>query len=540
MVDQGRALVVKQISRVRMRLFLQVALESVLLAWAIGLLLAMTWFLLRPFVFADLGETIRWSVPAAWLGISTIAGLIVAWLWRPDAVASSLALDRRFNLQERVTTLQALTDAQLATPAGQALLKDAASRLTSIQLAGAFPLRFPLKHTLLPASALILAVGACVLDPFLGELSFGSSTSAEEPRRNVDIAKMQEELDKVKKNVTQRNNLEQLPKSDDLKKIEQDFEKLLNQPLDGKNEEKIKERLAEFRKLEDKIKERLEGLKEKTEKIDALKRQLEKLGAAKDKLAKEGPAKDFEDALMKGDFKKAKDALDKLAKDLKENKLDAKQQKALAEQFKKLQENMKKVMEDDEFLNKLKKDLKDGKINKEDFDREMDKLQQLQDLAHILGEAEHALGEGKGMEAADKLGKMMKGLGDIELTEAELNNLLLDQMELDDVLRFFREGMEGDGDGGGGPPGGRRRADPNDPNSKIKQERTMTKVDPKGVQGVTGYARGGTFSKIPAQSVGGAFQQAAQEAPEALDRQRIPEDAAPLFREYFKNLGNQK
>lgn len=539
MNDASHALVEKQVGRVRLRLFLQVAVQSVLLAWAIGLLFTMAWFLLRPFVFAEFGDVVRWSVPAIWLGLSTLAGLAAAWIRRPDAITSSLALDDRFGLQERVTTFLTLSHAQIATPAGQALLKDVTAHLATLQLVGAFPVRIPIKHLLVPAGAFVLALVACLLDPLLGDLNFGSTTSAEEPRRNVDVVKMQDELEKLKKNVAQRN-LEQTPKSEDLKKLEQDFEKLLNQPLDGKNEEKIKERIAEFRKLEDKMKERLQGLKEKTEKIDALKKQLEKLGLAKDKLTKEGPAKDFEDALMKGDFNKAKAALQKLVKDLKDGKLDAKQQKELAEQFKKLQDNLKKVMDEDDFLNKLKKDLKDGKINKEDLDRELEKFKHLQDLANIIGECEKCLGRAAGMEGAENLDKLLKGIDGIELTEAELRDLLRDQEELDDALRFLQDGMDGEGGEGGGPPGGRRRADPNDPNSKIRQERTQTKVDPKGVQGVTGYARGGTFSKIPAQSVEGAFRQAAQEAPEALDRQRIPEDAAPITREYFKNLGNQK
>ena len=44
-------------------------------------------------------------------------------------------------------------------------------------------------------------------------------------------------------------------------------------------------------------------------------------------LLKEGAAKDLEDALIKGDFDKAKAALEKLAKELKNDKLDAAQAK---------------------------------------------------------------------------------------------------------------------------------------------------------------------------------------------------------------------
>ena len=46
--------------------------------------------------------------------------------------------------------------------------------------------------------------------------------------------------------------------------------------------------------------------------------------------------------------------------------------------------------------------------------------------------------------------------------------------------------------------------------------------------------------KVPAKDIGGAFKQAAQDAPEALDRQRIPQDAADIAKGYFNRLGGQK
>src|SRR5437016_12747204 len=61
MVDQARALVEKQVGRVQRRLFLQVTIHCVVLCWAIGLLAAMVWFLLRPFTFAEAGDAVRWS-----------------------------------------------------------------------------------------------------------------------------------------------------------------------------------------------------------------------------------------------------------------------------------------------------------------------------------------------------------------------------------------------------------------------------------------------------------------------------------------------
>jgi hypothetical protein len=553
MIDQARLLVDKQVRAVRRRLLFQVIVQSVILCWAIGFLLATFWFLLRPFVLAGVGAEVRWGVPAGLFGASTLAGLLLAWLRRPNLLVSTLALDERFNLKERVTTLLTLPQDAIETAAGQALLRDVSEHMTKLQVSHAFPLRIAGRNLLLPGGALALALLAAVVDPMLSDLKFASRTEAEEPRRVAEYKEVQKQLDNLKKVVAERNKEDPL-KSETLKELEKEFEKLLNAPLE-KNEEKIRERVNEMRKLEDKMKERLEGLREKAEKIDALKKQLEKLGIEKDQALKDGPAKDFEDALMKGQLDKAKAALDKLVQDMKNDKLDPARQKEIAEQFKKLHDKLAKMTDKDDFKKKLEKDLKDGKIKKEDvaremekFKREMEQFKELQELTDILGETQQALGEADKQERADKLDKLMNRFGDmLELSDQEIRDLLRDQGEIGDAMRMLLEGLDGEGDdpdgdglGQGNRPGGRRSAGKDDPNSKIVNERQRAEVNPKGQQRITGYARGGTFKKVPATEVEGAFRQAAQDAPEALDRQRIPDDAAEITRRYFNKLGDQK
>jgi hypothetical protein len=539
MVNPTRALVEKQIRRVRVRLFVHVAVQSLVLCGAIGFFVTMLWFLVRPFAFADFGDTVRWGVPAAMLGISTLAGLVLAWMRRPSRVTSALALDERFGLKERVTTFLTLAPEHLDTPAGQALLKDVNAHLSALQMTGAFPLRLSWQQMLMPTAAFALALLACVLDPLLSDLKFSTPLHAESPRQTIDTKEIQQQLDTLKKNLKDRNQ-EQQDKSDQLKEMEKEFEKLLNQPLDMKNEEKIRERINEMRELKDKMKERMDGLKDKNAKTDAMKKQLEKLGLNKEKLATDGHAKDFEDALRNGDLDKAKTALQELIKDLKNEKLNANQQKELADQFKRLQKELQKLKDNDEYLKKLKKDLKDGKITKEDLQREMENFKNLQDLTDILGECQECLGSSNSKAASDKVDKLLKRFGEIDLSDTEIAELLRDQAEIDAALNLLSEAT-GEGFGNEmGEAGARRPIDPNDPNSKITPERSRAKVDAKGEQRVTGYARGGTFNKIPAKSVEGAFRQAVQDAPEAMDRQRIPDDAAAITRGYFNKLGNQK
>lgn len=94
--------------------------------------------------------------------------------------------------------------------------------------------------------------------------------------------------------------------------------------------------------------------------------------------------------------------------------------------------------------------------------------------------------------------------------------------------------------GKGRLPGGRRPVGEDPKNSEIVGARQKSDPDPKGQMRVSGFTKGGTFRPVPVREVGGTFRQAVQDAPEALDRQRIPADAADMAKGYFQRLGGQK
>ena len=55
-----------------------------------------------------------------------------------------------------------------------------------------------------------------------------------------------------------------------------------------------------------------------------------------------------------------------------------------------------------------------------------------------------------------------------------------------------------------------------------------------------GYAPGQAFKSKPGTELVGEIQQAAQQAPDAIEVQRIPKAARDMAKGYFKNLGGQK
>jgi hypothetical protein len=539
MAMSPRSLVENQVRKVWYRLVLQNLVQRLLIAWAAALAASTLWFLGQSLFYADCPSWLRWTVPGALLGVATLTALLWTAFTAPRMVTASLALDECCELKERVTTYLTLPEPMLSQPVGQALAQDVHDQITRLDTTGKFPLRLRWQTALLPVVAGSLAVLAALFTPSLGTFTWAKNVKT---KPGIDAQEIQQQLENLRKASFAPKDPEL--KSEKLKELDAEWEKLVNKPLDPNNEDKVRERVGEMKALEEQLKRRADELKTQSAKSKDIQQLLEKLGLEGDKKLQPGPAKDLEDALAKGDLEKAREILDKLANDLKNNKLDPEQLKKMAEQFDQLQNKMKRLLNREDMKEKLLDKFKKGEINKEQLDREMQnlkeqmqELKEWQELADLLGECKDCMQKGDGEKAGAEIAKALDKIKMIELSEDELKEILerLENLELagGEIL----ERLQGNGLEGGGPPGAERPIDPDDPTSKIVDQRQKATVDPKGQQRVTGFAKGGNFTKVPAQEIGGAFKQAAQDAPEALDRQRIPQDAADLARGYFNKLG---
>src|SRR5260370_489921 len=99
-----RSVVELQVRRVHRRLLLRSLMHSLVLCGSAALLLAALWFVVRPFAFAGAGDAWRWGVPAAFLGLATIASIVLGWVRTPNMVASALALDEQFGVRTQPST----------------------------------------------------------------------------------------------------------------------------------------------------------------------------------------------------------------------------------------------------------------------------------------------------------------------------------------------------------------------------------------------------------------------------------------------------
>lgn len=411
------------VGRVRRRIFWQNFLDRLPWFWTAGLGATAVWCFFAPLLHEKPSMASALTVAGILIALGTLVAGYLAWRKSPDPIAAALVLDDRFGLRERVTTWMTLDAGQRQTAAGQALESDLGPRLGSLNLNEKFPLR--LSSNALGTS---LGMGVLALLAFLFAPSWNLWSN--DPGRGskvvvADPEEVQRQLENLKRAAEQRKK-DDLPKSEKLKELEDAWDKLIQQPVDPKNPEQVKERLRELRTLEERMKDRMAELKkDKAGAAGDLKSQLEKLASTDGK----GPGKELQDALSKGKFDKAQEILDKLTKDLKNDKLSPSEKKNLADQLQEMHKELKRLAEKQDLKDELQKAFKDGKIDKEQLERELEQLaqqmgdlQELNDLANLLGECQQCLGKGN-LEAAEKLEALLEKLKSIEDLERELADL---------------------------------------------------------------------------------------------------------------------
>jgi len=562
------SLMTQQIRRVNRRLFVQLFVNRLVWCWTAALGLGAVWFLVEPLVFESPQSWLRWTVAGVLLVLGTLLTGLLAALAAPSRVHAALALDEQFDLKERVTTSLLLTPEQLATPAGQALLADVHQRVEKLDIASQFPVRLSWAASLIPLGAMILALVALFYEP-------ARSVAKVDPRDELKMAptnkaELTEKFNALKKRAKPKRDPADM--SEKLKEIESKLEEIANKPRE--NRDQVRQRMAELQQLEDDVKDRQKQLMDKSRSVQQQLRQLDQQGQK----SKEGPANELEKAMAEGNLNKAQQELDKLVEKMKNNELTAKDKEKLKDQLKDMQEKLEKLARNEDKKQELEKLARDGKIDKETLDRELDqlqrdseKLQDLKDLADQLGQAKDALEKGNGDEAADKMKAAGDKLRDLDLNDKELDDLQ-DQLErLQEAKKAAGKGdKDGEGEGEGKGPGekgkdgngngqgekGDGKGDSDQPNDggvgqgkrglgkdspyKSFDAKQRADFNPKGKKILEGFAPGEAFKSRPGPEIAGDVKQAAQEAPEAIEQQRIPKGARDIAKGYFKNLGGQE
>ncbi len=554
----------KSVGAARRRLFLQALINRLALGWVIALALGLGWMVAEPWIQAEVQFAfpthLTWYAIGGLLAIATAIATYLAIRSTPAKPAVAQEFDTRFGLRERVTTAFGLTPEDLDTSAGQAVVADASAKVEKIRVNEKFPIR-PQWH-----AALIPVLAASVAAVFFFYNPDTARTLAAEEEANAAKAaenKLAKQDPKKAAAFTKQNKPPELQerndKSEKLKDLENELNEMIRKMDNDPNREspeKLKEKVAELTNAEDKLKK---FQQEQIEKLAKMEKQLEQLDRLnKDPDFKDGGAKDLNDALSKGDLKKAQSEIDELKKKIKNKELTKEEQEKLSKQLDKMKDQMEKLdrnKEREEQLKKLIDKAKQEGKDAESLERELDKLKQeskegaeaAKQLAQQFKKAKEALDNDNLEQAAQELEKAGASLQDLESQLQDLEEAQDYLQRLKDEKKAACKACEGKGDKDAGrkdDANGQGRASGNRPENKdaassSEDQRIKGLFDPRGKKSYGGTTKGNAFKKASTSELGQAITEAAQEAPKATDSQRLPRDAKDSVKEYFQNLGGQ-
>jgi hypothetical protein len=421
----------KQVARARRRLIIEQFL--VRLVWSVLAALVVAAFAMAaPRVVAIGGLPENWDL--IWLAGSLACALLGSIAWtivsNRSPLDAAIEIDRRFDLRERIASSLSLTPEEQASQAGRAVVNDALRAVGRIEVDEKFRVRLGRRALwpLVPA-AVVLVLVTC-FDIRQAQSSIDAEAAAKTAQSTkTALESLRKKMEEQRKKLETEKGLE---KADTLfKQIEQGTREL-------SQKEKMDPTKAAV-KLNDLAKQ-LEERRQQLGGKDALKEQFQKmknLGA--------GPADKAAEAMKQGDWKKALDEVEKLAKDLREGKLDAAAKERLEKQLQQMKEKLEAAAQaHQQAMDDLKKQIelekkqgnlaKAGELQKklDQVQKQQPQLNKLQQLAQQMGQCQQCLKQGDGQKAANALGKMAQQLDKMqqEANEMEMLDMAMDQVEM--------------------------------------------------------------------------------------------------------------
>ena len=543
----------RPIGRVWRRLRLQRFLTSTV--WCLATGLAMATIVLG---VEKLGQV---PVPgAAWWpfaiagGLSLVVAGLIAGFSGPDRTEAAVALDRAFGLNERLSTALTLPEELRQTSAGKALISDAIRHVADLDVTDRFGLSMP-RRAWVPIIPALLA-GVILLVPEWSKRNSGNASAS--ATRAEDKKLVTKETSALGKKMAEQRKQMDKQKFAEAERLLAEVEKTANDLAKAPPAEKDKAMMA-LNKLTEALKERQKQLGSP----EQVNRQLQQL---KD-MASSGPADDFSKALAKGDFDKAAKELNQLKEKLASGKMTEKDKEALKQQIGEMSQQLQKLANLEQRKKQLEEAHKNGGLSKEQFDKEMAKLndqkknmEKVQKLANQLAKAQEAMAKGDTKKAAEALGMTEQQLTKMAQELSEMQSLEGAMADLQDAKNGMNgEGQDGDnqfgegfnqlgqnnrrnrGDGMGNNRGIGDGARPEAPDNvasyqtKAKNQYTKGAAIIEGTAPPTSQAKG--LSTIDIQ---GEVETNSGSAADALTNQKIPKSVEKHIRGYFDQINRRQ
>lgn len=566
MTPKSDAILLLRVGQAKRRLVAQAFLRHAGVAVGIALAAVIGWLLAEPFLALARPELWRWIVVGTAAGVALAAAGLRTFRSAPGPLTAALEIDRRFDLRERLTTACSLPPELAATPAGVALIDDARTRVERLTVRDQFPIRFGRRSLFLPAQIVALLLVWFLYDPAKLKSWAAGGTGADEavvvadgdvPERAAVAARP------FIKPPAERAN--QFKDSKELQQLQAELEKLYadnNRDRPSDKPEVLREKSADVAKAEEILKKHEQAM---AEKFNKLQEQMDRMTKLENGEARpDGPGKDFEQALANGDLKKAQEEADRLKKKARDKKMDAKEAAQLKKDLDKLEERADRLTREQkkkedklkDLIEKAKKENRDAESLERELNnlrQEMAQSQEGKQLADAIKKAAKALeqqdfdGVAEQMEEVSKqLGGIQDQLQDLEDVEEHLQNLKEMKKglckECDKEGTGKEKGKPGEKDNGKGfaeGASGKREENKDAVTKKGDETQVRGFFDPKGRKRYGGSTTGPAFKQASTAEMAGEIQQAVQEAPEAVEVQRLPRAAKDLVKEYFEKLGGQ-
>ncbi len=421
----------QQVARARRRLIIEQFLGR--LVWCLltaFILAAVAVAIPRIFPIAGLPE--RWDL--IWLAGSAVCALVAAIGWtivsNRSPLDAAIEIDRRFDLRERIASSLSLSPEEQSSQAGRAVVNDALRAVGRIEVDDKFRINVG-KRALWP---LVPAAIVFVLVAFVNNRPAASSIEDAASAKTAENTKTA--LESLRKKVEEQR--QKLDKEKGLDKANGLFKQIEEGTRELTQKEKMDPTKAAV-KLNNLAKQ-LEERKQQLGGKDGLKEQFQKmknLGA--------GPADKAAEAMKQGDWKKALEEVEKLAKDLREGKMDAATKEQLEKQLAQMKEKLEAAVQaHQQAMEDLKKQIdqqkKQGNLSKaNELQKKLDRLQKqqpamnkLQQLAQRMGEAQQSLQKGDSKKASESMSQMAQQLDKMQQEAKEMENIdmAMDQIEM--------------------------------------------------------------------------------------------------------------
>jgi hypothetical protein len=303
-----------------------------------------------------------------WVGLGAILGvaLLMTILNRPSPALAAVAIDEKLQLKEKFSSALEVRR-RLDDPFAQAVVRDAEDTAQRVRLAGHFPLEMPRSGYWTIGVAVIAGLALMLPrfelfreDPAVEARRIEQLKSAEEAQRIVREAKLTLET-------RVPATLHDLP---EIKLARNMLENELRQP--NTDRERAARRVAEAMAL---AKEGLRKHAENTAAFNNAQQNQRQMGSGQPPGEGMGPVADAHRKIVQGEFDKAMEELDKLAREW--DKMDRKDQEKAAEQMKDLANALQRMAQDPRAMEKLQEQLKQAGADQQ----QTQQIQRLMQLA---------------------------------------------------------------------------------------------------------------------------------------------------------------